>query len=92
MSTDVTLEQEKELENAIFKYDMEKYRPFIELSGCTSVVSLIKVWGQNSPESLPSLPNAKIKKDFTAKVQKLKQHLILRRWLKKKDLFELKEL
>ncbi|GFR29011.1 apoptosis-resistant E3 ubiquitin protein ligase 1 [Trichonephila clavata] len=71
---------------------MEKYRPFIELSGCTSVVSLIKVWGQSNPESLPSLPNAKMKKDFTAKVQKLKEHLILRRWLKKKDLFELKEL
>ncbi|GIY39736.1 HECT domain-containing protein [Caerostris extrusa] len=91
LSTDVSVQQEKELENVLIEYDLAKYKDYIYLSSCTSVVALVKFWSKNNEQSLPSLPDENIKLDLIEKAENIKQHLILHHLLKKWELLDVKK-
>ncbi|CAL1275254.1 unnamed protein product [Larinioides sclopetarius] len=92
LSSDVSIDQEKEFDTILVQFDLAKYKPFLDSTGCSSVVTLVNVWSKSNDQFLLRFPNSDIAADIFKKVNKIKQNLILHQWLRKKDLLDAKKI
>ncbi|XP_071041064.1 apoptosis-resistant E3 ubiquitin protein ligase 1 isoform X3 [Parasteatoda tepidariorum] len=84
LCTDDSHEQKKELNSLLKLYELEHLTPIIYFYGCTSPVTFVNICGE---QDIPDLSKSSLRV-LRERIGLIKDHLILKQWLKKKELYD----